>query len=313
MVTFKSILVPVDFSQACTNAINRALLIADEHRARVTLLHVINPRGLKNRMRRRPGPPLEIEQAVEQARSSLRRFAAPCSSLADVRVEQAVCVGDPVEEVALAACHADLLVMGARNVNPLRDFVFGAPIERLLRFTRRPILLTRQPAQSRYRTLLVPMHLTAYSDAVARTAARLAPTASLHLLHALPADREPAVRAGEASAVSTWLHHDRVQRKAALRMRSTAAFLKASDFTVRTDYGDIAQATLAARDRIAADLIVACKDEQSSVVDFLLAGAAQRMLGDCRCDTLLVPRTWVAQGATLAVVPRFHATDEVTA
>jgi nucleotide-binding universal stress UspA family protein len=312
MVSFGSILVPVDFSQACKNAMSRAFLVADEHGARVTLLHVINPSSV-NGSRRRPRSPTDIEQEVEQARASLRRCAALCTDLDNVRVAQVVCVGDPVEEVALAARHADLLVMGARKLNPLRDFVFGAPIERLLRLARRPILLTRQPAQRRYRALLVPMQLTAYSDAVAQAAARLAPTAKLHLLHALPSHREPEVRSAEASTISTWLQHDRVRRKAALRMRSMAAFLKASDFTVRTDYGDLAQVTLATRDRIAADLIVACKDEQSSVVDFLLADTAQRMLADCRSDTLLVPRTWVAQGVTFGVVPRLHTDNEVTA
>src|SRR5687768_2437160 len=139
MVSFGSILVAVDFSQACTNAISRAILIADDHGARVTLLHVINPSSV-NGSRRRPVSPTAIEQAVEQARASLRRCAAPCTDLDNVRVAQVICVGDPVEEVALAARHADLLVMGARKLNALRDFVFGAPIERFLRLTRRPLL-----------------------------------------------------------------------------------------------------------------------------------------------------------------------------
>jgi len=63
--------------------------------------------------------------------------------------------GDVLEEILTAADRADLLVLGSHGSRPSGDLLIGTTVGRLLRSSRRPMLVVRQEAIAPYRRVPV--------------------------------------------------------------------------------------------------------------------------------------------------------------
>lgn len=164
-----AILVTTDFSDDAHNAVLRAAQTAARHNARMTLLHVVDPATLK-------GPrswftsPTGIEHKVAVAQAALGRLVAEVAGQHDLHMTSVVLVGRPLEQICRMAEEADLLVLGARRVNPLRSLIFSTPIEQLLRLVRRPVLVVKQKAQNHYERVLVAVNLDTDAASMLRSA-----------------------------------------------------------------------------------------------------------------------------------------------
>jgi nucleotide-binding universal stress UspA family protein len=140
MRPFRFILALADFSPKSDNAVRRAALMARQHRATLHLLHVVEPAppaDLASWTTKRP----DTEVRAARAYRSLTALATRISRDHRVTVMHAVRAGDAVAEIRDAARSMDLVVIGAKRTNPLREFVLGTPTERLLRILARPILV----------------------------------------------------------------------------------------------------------------------------------------------------------------------------
>ena len=138
-------------------------MLAREHRAAFQLLHVVS-RPRLDALRRWVRRPVDLpERLVEAAREEMQHSAG----------EARVVIGDVVTSIAKAAAGEDLLVLGARGVNPLKDVILGTTAERLLGSCRGPILVVRTPPQGGYRRVLAAVDLLPGSEAALRAAACL--------------------------------------------------------------------------------------------------------------------------------------------
>ena len=145
MLTLKSILCPVDFSQESQNALRWAVALAARHQSQLTVLNAVDPL-LAHAARTR----YSLELPKEETEPALGEFVgavvprtaswAPIALL-DVRV------GDPASVILETAdrAHADLIVMGTHGLGGFRKLLLGSTTERVLRRTRVP-LLTVPPA-----------------------------------------------------------------------------------------------------------------------------------------------------------------------
>jgi nucleotide-binding universal stress UspA family protein len=163
---FTPILVPVDFSDYSTQALERAADIAGRFDSSVVVLHVITAETgvqvLASRLGKYsadlPGPEADDEQEVsdkdietaidphrEQAYEALQAFLP--SPLADHAVELRVVFGRPFErilETALAA-EAGLIVMGTHGRTGLERLAVGSVAERVIRLAPCPVLTLKAP------------------------------------------------------------------------------------------------------------------------------------------------------------------------
>ena len=120
------VLVPVDFSPPSSVAVNHAVLLARRFRAKLTLLHVLEP-----------GPalmyafPTESEiaerQRFEQAERMLAAILSP-EDQDDLDLETAVVIGDIGSEIASAVRqrHADVVVMGTHGRGVVGRWLIGS-------------------------------------------------------------------------------------------------------------------------------------------------------------------------------------------
>jgi nucleotide-binding universal stress UspA family protein len=150
-MSWKTILVPHDFSTSANHAAALARDEAKAHGARVVLLHVIElPSQLQPDAVMVPeatGAPINLrDYAVASAEAHLTDLAARLAK-DGVAVSTFVRVGRPVEEITQLADdeHADLVVMGTHGRTGLQRMLIGSVTERVVRTAKMPVLTVRHP------------------------------------------------------------------------------------------------------------------------------------------------------------------------
>ncbi len=150
---YKSILVPLDGSEASQDGLAQAIEIARGDKSTLHLLHVIDSFPVMFEM----SAQANFETMRQSLRSwsegmleTARRKAAEQGVNAEVVVRELVTgrVSDSIVEVARdAAC--DLIVMGTHGRRGLRRMMLGSDAESVVRQCHTPVLLVPQRADSR--------------------------------------------------------------------------------------------------------------------------------------------------------------------
>jgi nucleotide-binding universal stress UspA family protein len=277
-MTIRSLLVATDFSEHARRAALRAALLAREHRARrVTLLHVA------------PGQPA-LARAL---RRRLQDLARELKARTGVTLAPRLAQGSVVDVIARAAGRFDLLVVGARGMHPLRDLAIGTSAERLVRKVRRPLLVVKRAPAGSYRRVLAPVDFSADAAAALGFAARLAPAASLAVLHAYEAPYESKLRfAGLAEdTIHERRRQARAQALAAMDRMLLALRLTGARVSRHVTHGYAPSVISRADGELGADLVAIGKHGRSLLADLLLGSVTQHALASAKGDVLVVPST----------------------
>jgi nucleotide-binding universal stress UspA family protein len=146
MSRFRKILVPIDFSDHSSAALDVAIDLARTYGATLDLLHcypidpgAISPYGIVIP----EGFDREIREAAGR---ELARWADKASA-SGVPVEQRLSAMFPAEVIARTADEigADLVVMGTRGLSGLKHVLLGSIAERTLRLAHCPVLVVKAP------------------------------------------------------------------------------------------------------------------------------------------------------------------------
>lgn len=151
MITWKTILVPTDFSEGARAALRIASDLALAHAAKLVILHVTElPPGLDTGTMIAPAPggiPLTVvdfarEQAVAWMQQDREKHVSP-----EVEAVARIEVGAAVDTVLAAADEvgADLIVVGTHGRTGFAHLVLGSVAERIVRRARVPVLTVRRP------------------------------------------------------------------------------------------------------------------------------------------------------------------------
>jgi nucleotide-binding universal stress UspA family protein len=311
MTPFKSIFVATDLSVDTVGTVRRAALLARQHGARLTLLHVMNPTGCRP-LREWFSPSIDIDLKSAQARATLRRLAAQVAGRYGVETSVDLQLGDAHEQVLQASHSADLLVIGQRGTSSLRNLVIGQTAERIVRTCRRPVLVVKGTADVPYRRVLVPIDFTATSDSAVGAAAVLAPGAGIQLFHAISPTREAVLR--DADVPEAVIRESRAREEigviARMRRRVAGLGVDARRLHFTLGHGGAARSALDKAQTISADLIVAGKQGRSTMATFLLGSVSSRLLAGSRCDILIMPRPVTEPARPKALASRSSTGDD---
>ncbi|WP_168220333.1 universal stress protein [Azospirillum thermophilum] len=172
----KSILIATDLSARSDRALDRALALAREQDARITVLHVVDDRLAQ----------AAIERREDEAKEAIAAYLAARGPGQDATVS--VTVGEADSDILRAAgrCAADLIVLGAHRVAPDDDTFQGSTAWNVLRESRHPVLLVKEPALAPYRRVAVGFDFSGLSEAALRLAFRFRPgeVDVMHVFHA---------------------------------------------------------------------------------------------------------------------------------
>jgi glycine betaine transporter len=137
----KTILVPVDFSEASENALAYAVSIAKHFGSKLTLLYVSQAQFYASEFGHTPG---SEETIGEGCRGILKAFAA--KRVESGLIEQLlVRSGVPFDEIAKAAeeLHSELIVINTHGKTGLKHALLGSTAERVVRHAPCPVLVVR--------------------------------------------------------------------------------------------------------------------------------------------------------------------------
>ncbi|MFT5327009.1 MAG: nucleotide-binding universal stress UspA family protein [Planctomycetaceae bacterium] len=114
---YQHLLVPVDIQESASSAIEAALEMAAQHRARTTLLYVIEAIDLANE------PDDEISHFYSELEDSIRLKLAEVArrfEAAGLSVDQEIVIGHQVRDIVhySATQSIDLIVMNSQRVDP---------------------------------------------------------------------------------------------------------------------------------------------------------------------------------------------------
>jgi nucleotide-binding universal stress UspA family protein len=151
---FRRILVPHDFSRPADHALEVAADLALESRGRLVVLHVVPPYPFVGFTPAEEVPLVSVADLVRPARAHLEHIVRRIVGRRRVSCESRVVVGDPVQEIVLAARRADVVVMATAGRTGLGHLLIGSVAERVVRHASCPVLTLRggrasSPARSR--------------------------------------------------------------------------------------------------------------------------------------------------------------------
>ncbi len=176
----RHILIAHDLRSTADLALRRATQLAQQHNARLTLLHVLDSRLSQ----------MEQERVQHSLDNSLTQFAPPGSELK-------LCQGKPADAVLeqVQLLGADLLVLGAQHQR--HEFFSGTTLDRIARRCTVPLLLVARDEDTPYSSAVSALDFSLCACTALNQACRMLPgTAKVHALHVF----EPQKDQGHADA-----------------------------------------------------------------------------------------------------------------
>ena len=286
------ILAATDLSAPSRHAVDRAYRLAAERNWPLTLLHAI-PAGLFDSIQAllsMDSP--SLDQSLEMdALSHMQALNGDPRHTHGVEAECTVIHGQPIDAIAAHAEQHDtaLLVLGARGEGFLRQLTLGSTASRLVRKTRRPVLVVKQPPHEPYRQLLVPVDFSASSLRALRLARTIAPRADISVLHVFEVPFEGQLRyAGvDESKIEHYraIAHNQAWEK--LRQLRSSAELDDARVELLVRQGDVSQRILEQEQEADCDLIVIGKHGKDAIEELLLGRVTRHVLTEAQGDILV--------------------------
>lgn len=137
-VGIQRILVAYDGSPHAEHAMNVALSMAGDMKAKLFVVSVIRPPE--------PAESAEFHAVVDEGREKYEKSYIPIRELAkqkDIELETEVVVGHPAEQIIHMAdkMQASVIVMGKRSHTILHRWMIGSNSERVLRYAHCPVMI----------------------------------------------------------------------------------------------------------------------------------------------------------------------------
>lgn len=303
--SLKNILVPIDFSRACLDAIPWSRFLARETDSAIHLLHVHGtenpvPNGMIPSVKQSR---IEVEKKILDY---LKRFAVDYH-LAGVGVRCHVARGSAISEISRGArnLETDLIVASTHGRTGWNRVFLGSVAEGIIRHAPCPVLIARHPSTGRVRSpvirnIVVPFDFSKpvrrALDYAVNFATRV--RASLTLLHVITPDRFPGP-GGAFDVAAPEL------KKSALKQART----ELRDFCLDTFFNDVplkiavrtgmpAQEICKFAQRTAAGLILTATHGRTGLRHALLGSVAEHIVRYVDGPVLVVP---TRHRATVAV------------
>lgn len=282
--SFRRILCATDLTSRSDSALHRAVTLARQTGARLTVVHAIGERPPGRVMR------MQINRAYVQLLSKLENTFNAELEFVDVVVR----AGAPRQVIIDAAneVDADLVVMAPPR--PRRfDWIVGTTAERFIRATSRPLLVVHRPVEGSYRNVALATDLSNASVPMLRTAARLGVLdhAYATLMHASQVPYQNMLRAAGVNEDSIEHYYLSYQQELAQRLESMliSAGLAAERTHVRVRTDPPAVAIREVIEREQPELLAIGASRWFLLKRVFIGSVADQLLRAPMCDMLVIP------------------------
>ena len=146
LLTPRTILAPVDFSDLSRHALGMADRIAVERDAGLTVLHVHPIVQTAFMDLTYTEPPERLAESMIQLESRLAQWTAELKTPQD-KIDACVIIGNPVEQIAEQSKEHGLLVISTHGRTGFSHFLMGSVAERVVRVARCAVLVVKRDTQ----------------------------------------------------------------------------------------------------------------------------------------------------------------------
>lgn len=257
----ESILVATDLSARSAQALRRAMRLATDSGAQLTVAHVIDDDL--------PGPVILRRRA--EAEAMIEQDLRTWPQLPALRVKVAVAAGQGHNEILRMARDrgVKLIVLGIHRHTGVRDLFRGSTIGRVVGYAESAVMVARTPGDAAYRAALVAMDTSLPAQgalAYALTLVRDGPVTALHA------------------------HEDALPASVKQQLKKTIEALPGgSRARLVTREGPIRDVLRAELDLRLPDVVVLGTRGLRGVERTFRGSVALDMLGDAPCDVIAVP------------------------
>lgn len=294
----KRILVATDFSTRSDRALRRAVLIARQTEALLTMVHVVDD----------DQPAHLVDRHRATASELLEDTSRTVSSVDKVRTEAVVATGDAFAGILSVAdeVRPDLIVVGPHRRQLLDAFV-GTTAERTIRRSRFPVLMANSVPSGAYERTLLAVDFDEASRAAAQVVKEMkflkrTNITAVHLFDAPAAGLLKRAMEG-SDAVDHYVGQTALGANTQLDKFLSAAGLIGVERLLRPYAGSPAQELLSRANKHRADLVVLGTNQRRGIQRILLGSVAREILPDANCDVLVVPAVTNAEQPASDIPP----------
>jgi nucleotide-binding universal stress UspA family protein len=292
MFVLKHILVASDLSPRANSALARAVLLAEQHRASTSVLHVVNEGPFLEKPLRAILASLKggRRTLLQGAKAVLREQVAALAPHPQKQLTVHVELGrDFVTIIRRARAESsDLVVLGAHGAHFLRDLFIGSTAEKVVREGDRPVLVVKKAPKGPYRLVLAPVDFSDTSRRTLELATRIAPEAIFYVLHAYEIWYEQILRKADVPNGEISRHKRKFAQSAKEQMKS---FLHTCNLQVKiikpvVKYGRPATVIRNVAHQRRVDLVAIGTHGRTGLHHALLGSVAEHVLREANCDVL---------------------------
>jgi nucleotide-binding universal stress UspA family protein len=290
--TLRNVLLATDLSARGDRALDRAVAIAVDRQAHLTVLHVFeefDESDLTYGRHRTPSwraPPDALQTAKLRIREGLQAELGDAIEQATVLIEE----GEPAEVIERVSTSEgiDLIVTGIarEGLFASRPVILGRTVERLLRRVSAPILIVRNRPRAPYRHILITTDFSEPSAHALQVALSFFPNQILHLLHAFQVPYASAMPDLQRQAEGFKQTHE-IELAGFLASMVLPAEARQRLVTL-VELGQPAQLVREYVRDHGADLVVLGTHGRGAVLEALLGSTAKSILSSLPCDALIV-------------------------
>lgn len=186
MTLLNQLLTATDLSSSSLHAVDRGFQIAGRTGAKYSVLHALGLDVLEALRGLLGGDVSVVSRSVTaEVRDALIRILADPSRNLGVQVALELQPGMAASIIPgyAAAIGADLILVGAHGKGFLQRYLLGSTASRLLRTSRQPVLVVKEPCRTHYRRVMVAVDFSPASVKAVTLAKKLAVGAERILLH----------------------------------------------------------------------------------------------------------------------------------
>ena len=268
------ILAATDLSARSDRAVERAVVLAGEAGATLTILQVVDA-DLPARM---------ADRQADDARLLIEAHVASLAGGAAVACDNRVVFGkDHVDVLAVAEeVKAGLVVIGVHR-NETRELFAGTTAERVLRDGATPVLLVKTRSAGPYRRPLIAVDLSECSGVAVEFAARLLPGRELQLVHAFDTPYKAFLTDESNRREASRIHHEQMDEF----VRRHCAHLPTLPAPI-VRQGSVGQVIRDQVEHLRPDLLVVGTHGRGGIARAVLGSVAEDLLSRPPCDVLAV-------------------------
>jgi nucleotide-binding universal stress UspA family protein len=281
----RKFLTATDLSARSDRALERAVMLANDHNARLTILHVVDE----------DLPSTLADSQKDTAKEGIEQHVNSLTVAGSLNVSIKIILGKAYINILEMSdkMGAELIVLGMHREDALRDMFRGTTAERVIRGSRVPVLLVKDRPDNPYRRIMVGVDFSVYSRRAVEFAMGLVPSGEFHLVHAYDTPFRGFLYGHDTQRQIREQHHIQLRKMVEEEMAGLLRRFESSGSAIERvmEEGPVRDVIHRQVKRLKPDLLVVGTHGRIGVAHALLGSLAEDFLSQPPCDVLAV-RTW---------------------